>query len=83
MQRVSFLDLDFAMPNYITLGASLVVGLVVLAVALVLGAASFLRTEPHPSSSTTTNGNTAEIVDLSQHFENTMLAGVNEPEEVW
>jgi hypothetical protein len=52
---------------------------VVLAVAL--GAASFLRTEQHPSPS---NAATVETVDLSQHFENTLLAGVNDSaEETW
>lgn len=50
-----------------------------VALALVLGAVSFLRTEANSTSS----GPAVETVDLSQHFENTMLAAVNESEEVW
>ena len=49
-----------------------------VALALVLGAVSFLRTD-----SSVTSGPTVETVDLSQHFETTMLAAVNESEEVW
>ena len=50
-----------------------------VALALVLGAVTFLRTEMAQPA----NGPVVETVDLSQHFENTMLAGVNESEEVW